>query len=160
MGAYFDNAATTYPKPNAVYDYMDKFYRENGGNAGRGQYKLAATASRIISETRKMIQKALQCENKDVIFAPSATLAMNMVLQGVITTGMQVYISPFEHNAVKRTLHALEVSNNVSVHILPYSVNDGYDLEAAKRNRDAINAEYIYEQQQKAALEEYLNKYE
>ena len=37
---------------------------------------------------------------------------------------------------------------------------EGYDLEAAKRNRDAINAEYIYEQQQKAALEEYLNKYE
>lgn len=134
MGAYFDNAATTYPKPNAVYDYMDKFYRENGGNAGRGQYKLAATASRIISETRKMIQKVLQCENKDVIFAPSATLAMNMVLQGVITTGMHVYISPFEHNAVTRTLHALEVSKNVSVHILPYSVNGGYDLEATRRD--------------------------
>ena len=134
MGAYFDNAATTYPKPNAVYDYMDKFYRENGGNAGRGQYKLAATASRITSETRKMIQKVLQCENKDVIFAPSATLAMNMVLQGVITTGMHVYISPFEHNAVTRTLHALEVSKNVSVHILPYSVNDGYDLEETRRD--------------------------
>lgn len=134
MGAYFDNAATTYPKPNAVYDYMDKFYRENGGNAGRGQYKLAATASRIISETRKMIQQVLQCENKDVIFAPSATLAMNMVLQGVITMGMHVYISPFEHNAVTRTLHALEVSKNVSVHILPYSVNGGYDLEAIRRD--------------------------
>lgn len=133
MGAYFDNAATTYPKPNAVYDYMDKFYRENGGNAGRGQYKLAATASRIISETRKMIQKVLQCENKDVIFAPSATLAMNMVLQGVITTGMHIYISPFEHNAVTRTLHALEASKNVSVHILPYSVNGGYDLDATRR---------------------------
>ena len=134
MGAYFDNAATTYPKPNAVYDYMDKFYRENGGNAGRGQYKLAATASRIISETRKMIQKVLQCENKDVIFAPSATLAMNMVLQGVITTGMHVYISPFEHNAVTRTLHAMEVPKNVSVHILPYSVNGGYDLKATRRD--------------------------
>ena len=133
MGAYFDNAATTYPKPNAVYDYMDKFYRENGGNAGRGQYKLAATASRIISETRKMIQKVLQCENKDVIFAPSATLAMNMVLQGVITTGMHIYISPFEHNAVTRTLHALEASKNVSVHILPYSVTSGYDLDATRR---------------------------
>ena len=133
MGAYFDNAATTYPKPNAVYDYMDKFYRENGGNAGRGQYKLAATASRIISETRKMIQKVLQCENKDVIFAPSATLAMNMVLQGVITTGMHIYISPFEHNAVTRTLHALEASKNVSVHILPYSVTGGYDLDATRR---------------------------
>lgn len=84
MGAYFDNAATTYPKPNAVYDYMDKFYRENGGNAGRGQYKLAATASRVISETRKMIQKVLQCENKEVIFAPSATLAMNIIKQRVL----------------------------------------------------------------------------
>lgn len=133
MGAYFDNAATTYPKPNAVYDYMDKFYRENGGNAGRGQYKLAATASRVISETRKMIQKVLQCENKDVVFAPSATLAMNMVLQGVVEPGMHVYISPFEHNAVTRTLHALEASKNISIHILPYSINNGYDLEATRK---------------------------
>ena len=38
MGAYFDNAATTYPKPESVYTFMDQFYRENGGNAGRGQY--------------------------------------------------------------------------------------------------------------------------
>ena len=133
MGAYFDNAATTYPKPNAVYDYMDKFYRENGGNAGRGQYKLAATASRVISETRKMIQKVLQCENKEVIFAPSATLAMNMVLQGIAEPGMHFYISPFEHNAVTRTLHALEAAKNVTVHILPYSVENGYDLTAARQ---------------------------
>ncbi len=138
MGAYFDNAATTYPKPNAVYDYMDKFYRENGGNAGRGQYKLAATASRVISETRKMIQKVLQCENKEVIFAPSATLAMNMVLQGIVEPGMHIYISPFEHNAVTRTLYALETTKNVTVHILPYSVENGYDLDATRR---AFNAD-------------------
>ena len=137
MGAYFDNAATTYPKPNAVYDYMDKFYRENGGNAGRGQYKLAATPSRVIFETRKMIQKVLQCENKDVIFAPSATLAMNMVLQGIVEHDMHIYISPFEHNAVTRTIHALEVTKNVTVHILPYSVESGYDLAETRR---AFNA--------------------
>ena len=132
MGAYFDNAATTFPKPNAVYDYMDKFYRENGGNAGRGQYKLAATASRVISETRQMIQRVLQCENKEVIFAPSATFAMNMVLQGIIMPGMHIYISPFEHNAVTRTLHALEISKNISVHILPYEIEGGYDLEMTR----------------------------
>lgn len=145
MGAYFDNAATTYPKPNAVYDYMDKFYRENGGNAGRGQYKLAANASRIISETRKMIQKVLQCENKEVIFAPSATLAMNMVLQGIAEPGMHIYISPFEHNAVTRTLHALEAAKNVTVHILPYSVETGYDLAATRRafNTNKPNAVVI-----------------
>lgn len=132
MGAYFDNAATTYPKPEAVYTFMDKFYRENGGNAGRGQYKLAASASRVISETRQMIQKVLLCENKEVIFAPSATLAMNMVLQGIITPNANVYISPFEHNAVTRTLHALEKRLAITVSLLPFNLQKGYDLEATR----------------------------
>ena len=80
-----------------------------------------------------MIQKVLQCENKEVIFAPSATLAMTMVLQGIVEPGMHIYISPFEHNAVTRTLHALEATKNVTVHILPYSVETGYDLAATRR---------------------------
>ena len=132
MGAYFDNAATTYPKPEAVYAFMDRFYRENGGNAGRGQYKLAASASRVISETRKMLQKVLLCENKEVIFAPSATLAMNMVLQGIISPNMNVYMSPFEHNAVTRTLHALEEQMAITISLLPFDLETGYDLEATR----------------------------
>lgn len=133
MGAYFDNAATTFPKPEEVYTYMDKFYRENGGNAGRGQYKLAASASRTISETRKMLQTILQCENKEVIFAPSATLAMNMVLQGIVThPGMNVYISPFEHNAVTRTLYALSKRLAIHVIVLPFHIEEGYDLNEVK----------------------------
>lgn len=84
MSFYFDNAATTFPKPECVYSFMDSFYREHGGNAGRGQYKLAAAASKMISETRGFIQKILCCPNKDVIFAPSATIALNMVIQGLI----------------------------------------------------------------------------
>lgn len=132
MEAYFDNAATTYPKPEAVYAFMDKFYRENGGNAGRGQYKLAASASRVISETRKMLQTVLLCENKEVVFAPSATLAMNMVLQGIIFPNMNVYISPFEHNAVTRTLHALEERLAITVSLLPFDLHTGYDLEATR----------------------------
>ena len=54
--AYFDNAATTYPKPECVYSYMDEFYRHNGVNAGRGNYGLAQTAGSLISDTRKRIQ--------------------------------------------------------------------------------------------------------
>ena len=57
---------------------------------------------------------------------------MNMVLQGIIVPGMRIYISPFEHNAVTRTLHALAVSKNISVHALPYSIEGGYDLEAIR----------------------------
>ena len=84
MSFYFDNAATTFPKSECVYSFMDSFYRKHGGNAGRGQYKLAAESSKIIFETRGFIQKILCSPNKDVIFAPSATVALNMVIQGLL----------------------------------------------------------------------------
>ena len=63
MSVYFDNAATTFPKPEEVYRFMDTFYRAYGGNAGRGQYKLAAEASRMMAETRQLLQRTLDCEN-------------------------------------------------------------------------------------------------
>ena len=129
MKAYFDNAATTFPKPEIVYSYMDQFYRENGGNAGRGQYKLAATASRLIAETREALLQLFQCPNKEVIFAPSATIALNMVLQGVMAESIKnVYISPFEHNAVTRVLHHYEALGIVTIHLLPIEKNYEYDL--------------------------------
>ena len=49
--AYFDNAATTYPKPEQVYAFMNQFYRNSGGSAGRGTYELANTAKGIIDDT-------------------------------------------------------------------------------------------------------------
>ena len=50
--AYFDNAATTYPKPERVYSFMDEFYRNSGGNVGRGNYAMAKTAGELIADTR------------------------------------------------------------------------------------------------------------
>ena len=134
MSFYFDNAATTFPKPECVYNFMNSFYREHGGNAGRGQYKLAAAASKMISETRGFIQKILCCANKDVIFAPSATVALNMVIQGLLTDGKKktVYISPFEHNSVTRVLHHFEKSGRICVRQLFVSPNFEYDVEKIK----------------------------
>lgn len=129
MVTYFDNAATTYPKPEEVYAFMDRFYRENGGNAGRGQYKLASSASRLISETREMLKELLQCQSKEVVFAPSNTIAMNMVLQGVITDSVRsVYISPFEHNAVTRVLHYYEATGRIKVNPLQLNQDYSYNL--------------------------------
>lgn len=129
MSTYFDNAATTFPKPEEVYSFMDSFYRENGGNAGRGQYKLAGSATRIINETRVMLQQLLDCPNKDVVFAPSNTIAMNMVLQGSIDASIKtVYISPFEHNAVTRVLHHYEVSGKIIVKQIPIERDYSYDV--------------------------------
>ena len=63
--AYFDNAATTYPKPECVYRFMDSFYRTSGVNAGRGNYMLAQSAGALIGDTRKKIQELLHCQATD-----------------------------------------------------------------------------------------------
>lgn len=128
--AYFDNAATTFPKPEAVYSFMDKFYRSNGASAGRGDYGASLSAGALIAETRQLVQSILHCQSKQVVFTPTATIAMNIVLQGLIRTGIkEVYISPFEHNAVTRTLHAYEATGTINVHKLAVSEQMSYDLE-------------------------------
>ena len=128
--AYFDNAATTYPKPEEVYLQMDSFYRNNGGSAGRGKYEIARSASDLIAETRILLQDILRCHNKQIIFTPTATVALNMIIQGVIETGVRnVYISPFEHNAVTRVLHSFEQKGVIDVIQLKVSESLNYDLE-------------------------------
>lgn len=128
--AYFDNAATTYPKPEEVYLQMDSFYRNNGGSAGRGKYGIARSASDLIAETRILLQDILKCHNKQIVFTPTATIALNMIIQGVIETGVRnIYISPFEHNAVTRILHSFEQKGAIDVIQLKVTESLKYDLE-------------------------------
>lgn len=142
--AYFDNAATTYPKPEKVYSFMDKFYRMNGGNAGRGQHALAQTAGTLIEETRTLIQRVLQCPAKQVIFEPTATIALNIIIQGIIKLGIRnVYISPFEHNAVTRTLHHFEKDGAIKVHKLVVTQEFKYDLEKIRYQFENIKPDFV-----------------
>ena len=106
---YLDNAATTFPKPETVYDTVDRFQRNYAVNAGRGMYKTARIASDMIGETRKLMADLTKCRDENrVIFSPSATIAMNQVLCGMnYSPDTVVYISPFEHNAVVRPLYRL-----------------------------------------------------
>ena len=135
--AYFDNAATTFPKPERVYTAMDQFYRLSGGNAGRGQYALAVNAGHLIADTRLRLQKMFHAQGKQVIFTPSATIALNMIIQGLARTGLRnIYISPFEHNAVTRTLQHFENQKTVSVRTFTVSHALEYDLERIRYQFD------------------------
>ncbi len=121
--AYFDNAATTFPKPEEVYRFMDIFYRECGVNVGRGQHKLAARASALVSETRELLLDLNHCPEKRVVFTPSATEALNIILRGIgIKDGWNVYVSPFEHNAVTRVLH--HIGQTVRINLRTLEVHD------------------------------------
>lgn len=128
---YFDNAATTFPKPEEVYSFMDKFYRECGVNVGRGQHKLASKANALMEETRSLLLQLFHCENRKVIFTATATEAINLVLNGIdIPDGATVYISPFEHNAVTRTLHNLQKKSGFQIEYLEVERSSFvYDLE-------------------------------
>ena len=132
---YFDNAATTFPKPECVYKEMDEFYRNYGVNAGRGQYKMASIANKLVSDTRDMLLDLFHTENKKVVFSHSATESLNIILQGLILEdNLNVYISPFEHNAVTRVLHALENKYKINIQIIPVNeVTLEYDLLKLKQ---------------------------
>lgn len=142
--AYFDNAATTYPKPECVYTFMDQFYRQSGGNAGRGHYSIAQSAGKLILDTRKRLQELLHCPAKQVVFTPTATIALNIIIQGIIASGIKnIYISPFEHNAVTRTLHHYERIERISVTQLSVTKDLKYDLEKIRYQFDAVKPDLV-----------------
>lgn len=142
--AYFDNAATSYPKPEEVYSFMDRFYRDHGGSVGRGNYDLANTAKGIIDETRCLLQDLLHCPAKKVVFTPTATIALNMIIQSIVQSGIRtVYISPFEHNAVTRTLHHFERMGRIKVIELTVSECLEYDMARIRYQFDATRPDLV-----------------
>ena len=119
--AYFDNAATTFPKPSIVYDYGDSFYRNSGGNIGRGGNALAVAAGEIAKAAKNNLKKLYDCPADEVIFTASATDALNRILLGLnLTKGDVVYCTPFEHNAVTRPLFHLAETTGIKIEVLPF----------------------------------------
>jgi len=132
---YFDNAATTYPKPECVYTASDECLRTFGVNAGRGTYKAARQASEEIQRTRVALAELVNVRNgNSVILSPSATVAMNIVLNGLdYNSNTTVYISPFEHNAVARPLKRLSDIYRFSIEMLPFDgKTQELDMEAMR----------------------------
>ena len=119
--AYFDNAATTFPKPECVYDFADSFYRSSGGNIGRGGNALAAAAGDVARKAKDNLRGLYACPAREVVFTSSATDALNRILLGLdLCPGDHVYVTPFEHNAVTRPLHHLVKANGIEIDVLPF----------------------------------------
>lgn len=134
--AYFDNAATTFPKPEEVYNFTEEFNRNYGVNVGRGQYSLSSKAQYLLDDTRKILLELLGAENKSVIFTPSATIALNTIIRGLeLKKGANVYITPFEHNSVLRVLNYLKKTNCINVKLLAIDIKTGnYKLDEIRND--------------------------
>ncbi|MDD4508176.1 MAG: aminotransferase class V-fold PLP-dependent enzyme [Eubacteriaceae bacterium] len=132
---YFDNAATTFPKPESVYAYMDAFYRKYGVSAGRGQYELSNHVHSMIEETRILLYELFHCtQDQGIVFTPTATEGLNIVLKGLSWQNIQtVYVTPFEHNAVTRVLEDIKKRYRIEVIQLAVDIKTlEYDLEKIK----------------------------
>lgn len=142
---YFDNAATTFPKPNEVYEFMNEYYKTNGVNVGRGQYTLASKASFLVEETRDLILDFFNCNNKKVVFTSGATEAINICLQGIdFRNKKNIYLSPFEHNSITRTIHFLSEKYDIDVHLLKVDKkNLIYDLEEIEKQFTLNNPDIV-----------------
>lgn len=120
---YFDNAATSRPKPEEVYDAFNYYVREVGTSPGRGSYDLAIQASRMLYQARKVVANFFGINDpSNVAFTKNSTEAINLFLDGYLQIGDHVIISPYEHNAVLRPLQALANQGVIEYSVLPEEV--------------------------------------
>jgi len=132
---YLDNAATSWPKPEIVYQTMDRFLREKGGNPGHGSHSLAEAARQTVDETRMLTARFINAPGIErIVFTLNCTDSINMGLKGFLKPGDHVIISGMEHNAVIHPLSKL-IWQGVKATRIPVSGTDGItraeDIEKA-----------------------------
>lgn len=105
---YLDNGATSFPKPEEVYSYMDHFYRNFGVNPGRSGYDLCMEAGTIVDDTRKLLTQFFHgTDFNRLCFAYNSTDALNLILFGLLRPGDHAISTTLEHNSVLRPLYHL-----------------------------------------------------
>ncbi len=143
MGAYLDNAATSWPKPETVYRAVDHFMREVGATPGRGGHWREEEAARMADEARSALAELFHASDPaGVVFTLNATQAINMALKGLLRPGDHVVTSSIEHNALWRPLKALERRGIAvsAVACAPDGTLDPAGVEAALRTNTRLIA--------------------
>ncbi len=106
---YFDNAATTFPKPSITYERIIEAMGEYGANPGRAGHSMALKANREIFATRNILSKLFNIDNPmNIIFTSSGTESLNLAIKGLLKEGDHVITTSMEHNSVLRPLKHLE----------------------------------------------------
>lgn len=117
---YFDNAATSNPKPEVTWQAMEHYMRDVGCNPGRGGYAGSIAAGRILFAARERLMTLFHAPSeKQVIFTPNVTYALNFAIKGLLTPGNHVILSSMEHNSVVRPLRFMEKNCGVELSVVP-----------------------------------------
>ncbi len=138
---YFDNAATSWPKPESMIKAMADFSANVGANPGRSGHRLSVEAGRVIFNTREEAAILLGAEDPlSIVFTQNATEGINIIIRGLLRPGEHVITSGMEHNSVMRPLRAAE-REGIELSIVGCSAEGGLspdDVEKAIRKNTKL----------------------
>jgi len=130
---FLDNSATSYPKPESVYTFMDQFYRRAGVNPGRSGYDLCMEAGELLDRTRKLLTRFFNGANPNrLCFCYNATDALNLIIFGLLREGDHAITTTLEHNSVLRPLYHLSQDLGVEVDYVPFDPAGFVDPESIR----------------------------
>jgi cysteine desulfurase/selenocysteine lyase len=127
---YFDQAATSYPKPRAVTEAMVRALEEAGGNPGRSGHRLSLAAAEVVEDARDRTARFFDLPDPSrLVFTRNVTESLNIALKGLLRPGDRVVTTGLEHNSVMRPLRSLE-RRGVEVCVVPHRPDTTLDLDA------------------------------
>ena len=130
---YLDNAASSWPKPDATWQAMEHFMRSIGANPGRSGHRLSIEAGRIIIEAREALAELFGIDDPlRLVFSRHATESLNLAIYGMLQSGDHCITTSMEHNSVMRPLRALE-KKGVEVTTVPCSSSGELDPQEIER---------------------------
>lgn len=131
---YLDNAATTFPKPDKVYQEILDYMKNYAANPGRGAHDMSIMASTKVLETRQIIGSLFNIEDPfNIIFTSNTTDSLNIAIKGVLKSGDHVITTVLEHNSVLRPLNKLK-KNDVTCTFLDIDENGFINLSNLKKS--------------------------
>ncbi|HON58546.1 MAG TPA: aminotransferase class V-fold PLP-dependent enzyme [Smithella sp.] len=139
---YFDNAATSWPKPPQTLAAMQDYLQNIGGSPGRSGHRLSIEAARMVYETREKLARLFHAADPlRIIFTKNATEGLNIAIFGFLKSGDHVLTSGMEHNSVMRPLRAME-ARGVHITVVPCTSDGRIDPDdvgkAVRKNTKAI----------------------
>ena len=130
---YLDNGATSFPKPDEVYTFMDSFYRSFGVNPGRSGYDLCMETGDLVDNTRKSLCNFFNGNDPSrLCFSYNSTDALNLIIFGMLKQGDHAITTTLEHNSVLRPLYHQSRFNGVEVDYVPFGTNGFVDPDDIK----------------------------
>ncbi|HUW06839.1 MAG TPA: aminotransferase class V-fold PLP-dependent enzyme [Williamwhitmania sp.] len=134
---YFDNGATSFPKPPEVGQFIQN-YLAFGGTYGRGGYPRAAESTALVEQLRDKLAVLFGIgQPENIAFSANSTQAINTILQGLDLKGKDILISPLEHNAVTRPLEMIRKTVGTRFHIVSHFSDGLVDIDGLKKQINA-----------------------